>query len=154
MNVYKFPYDSQTCSIVIGSWTLSNDDMFMKYEHFLTSSGFTENSIWTLESENNFVQNTTRLDKEYLASDLYFQLTMKRKPMYYIVNNVYPCLILNLITLFTYTFQFQSQVTLSKYYHILIYKLILLIFTILSFNHISKYGNNISEISWRTASNF
>ena len=144
MNVYKFPYDSQTCSIVIGSWTLSNDDMFMKYENFLTSSGFTENSIWSLQNSNNFVQNTTRLDKKYLASDIYFQLTMKRKPMYYIVNNVYPCLILNIITLFTYTFQFQSQITLSKHYHILIYKLILLIFTILSFNHIPKYGNNIS----------
>jgi len=144
MNVYKFPYDSQTCSIVIGSWTLSNDDMFMKYENFLTSSGFTENSIWTLQNSNNFVQNTTRLDKKYLASDIYFQLTMKRKPMYYIVNNVYPCLILNIITLFTYTFQFQSQITLSKHYQFLIYKLILLIFAILSFDNIPKYGNNIS----------
>jgi len=154
MNVYKFPYDSHTCPIVIGSWTLDISEIEMNYDEFTSASGFVENSIWALESENNFVQNTTRLDKEYLASDLYFQLTMKRKPMYYIVNNVYPCLILNLITLFTYTFQFQSQVTLSKHYHILIYKLILLIFTILSFNHIPKYGNNISEISWRHAINF
>ena len=60
MNVYKFPYDSQTCSIVIGSWTLSNQQMLMNYGKFLSASGFVENSIWTLQSVNVFVQNTTR----------------------------------------------------------------------------------------------
>ena len=115
MNVYKFPYDIQTCSIVIGSWTLSNVQIMMNYYPVLTADGFSENSVWTLLGGNFFVKNTTRLSAQNLASDIYFQGTIKRKPMYYLLNNVYPCLILNIITLFTFKFAFPIQATLSMY---------------------------------------
>ena len=115
INVYKFPYDLQTCSIVIGSWTLSNMQIMMNYYPFLTASGFVENSVWSLQGGNFFVTNTTRLSAQNLASDIYFQGTFKRKPMYYLINNVYPCLILNIITLFTFKFPFPIQASLSMY---------------------------------------
>jgi hypothetical protein len=116
MNVYKFPFDLQTCSIVVGSWTLPIQLIQMNYNSFLSSSGYISNSIWTLQKNINiFVQNTTRLSSQYLASDIYFQGTVQRKPMYYIMNNVYPCLILNVITLYTFTFPFALQASLSKY---------------------------------------
>ena len=115
INVYKFPYDLQTCSIVIGSWSLPNVQIMMNYYPFLTASGFVENSVWRrLENKNIFVTNTTRLNAQYLSSDIYFQGTFKRKPMYYLINNVYPCLILNIITLFTFKFPFPIQATISK----------------------------------------
>jgi hypothetical protein len=116
MNVYKFPFDLQTCSIVVGSWTLPIQLIQMNYNYFLSSSGYISNSIWTLQKNINiFVQNTTRLSSQYLASDIYFQGTVQRKPMHYVMNNVYPCLILNVITLYTFTFPFALQASLSKY---------------------------------------
>jgi hypothetical protein len=115
MNVYKFPYDSQICSIVIGSWTLSNTQIIMNHKSLLTASGFVENSVWSLQNTNVYVKNTTRISDQYLTSDIYFEGTVKRKPMYYILNNIYPCLILNVITLFSFIFPFQLQSTLSIY---------------------------------------
>lgn len=114
INVYKFPYDLQTCSIVIGSWTLSNVQIMMNYNPVLTASGFVENSVWSFINQIVFVTNTSRLNAQYLSSDIYFQGTIKRKPMYYLLNNVYPCLILNIITLFTFKFPFPIQATISK----------------------------------------
>jgi hypothetical protein len=118
MNVYKFPYDSQICSIVIGSWTLSNTQIIMNHKSLLRASGFVENSVWKLKNTNVYVQNTTRLSDQYLTSDIYFEGTVQRKPMYYILNNIYPCLILNVITLFSFIFPFQLQSTLSIYLYI------------------------------------
>ena len=115
MNVYKFPYDIQTCSIVIGSWSLPNLKIIMNYYPFLNASGFVENSVWSLQNQNVFVENTSRLSSQNLSSDIYFQVTIERKPMYYLLNNVYPCLILNIITLFTFKFPFPIQATLSLY---------------------------------------
>ena len=118
MNVYKFPFDIQTCSIVIGSWSLPNLKIIMNYNPILNASGFVENSVWSVINQNVFVKNTSRLNAQYLSSDIYFQGTFKRKPMYYLINNVYPCLILNIITLFTFKFPFPIQATLSKYFFI------------------------------------
>jgi hypothetical protein len=115
MYVYKFPYDIQTCSMIIGSWTLSNQQIAMSLSESLNSNSFVGNSIWDLKSTNVLVQNTTRINAQYLTTDIYFQMTVQRKPMYYIINNVYPCLILNVVTLFTFNFQFAQQSSLSNF---------------------------------------
>lgn len=114
MYVYKFPYDSQICSIVIGSWTLTDKQINIEFDPFLIEyKSDVENSIWNLYNGNSISKNTNRLGIQYPTTDVYFEGIFKRKPMYYIINNVYPCLILNIVTLFTFHFQFAQQVALS-----------------------------------------
>lgn len=157
MYVYKFPYDIQTCSMIIGSWTLSNQQIAMSLSESLNSNSFVGNSIWDLKGTNVLVQNTTRINAQYLTTDIYFQMTVQRKPMYYIINNVYPCLILNVVTLFTFNFQFAQQSSLSNFLVIMFLKFknfLKIIFTFKSFINISKHGSYISESSWRFTYHF
>lgn len=116
MNVYLFPYDLQTCSLIIGSWSQSYEQTYLVYVGDLSSNSFIENSIWSLQTTGASVKNTTRLSTKttVYTSDIYFQATVKRKPLYYMINNVYPTIILNIITLFTYFFPFAQQSVLSK----------------------------------------
>jgi len=124
MNVYKFPYDLQTCSIVIGSWSQSYEQIYLVYVGDLSSNSFVENSIWSLQTTYVSGQNTTRLSAitTVYTSDIYFQATVKRKPLYYMINNVYPTIILNISTLFTFFFPFAQQSVLSISFNLFVIK--------------------------------
>jgi hypothetical protein len=122
MNIYKFPMDEQKCSINIGSWfedisriTLINQKLYVE-----ANSGFIENQIWTLIGESiNLIRNTTRFSSIYLSDEIYFTFRVKRGPLYYMINNVYPCLILNVITLIIFFVPFSIQASLSNKIYIL-----------------------------------
>ena len=74
MYVYKFPYDSQICSIVIGSWTLTDKQINIEFDPFLIEyKSDVENSIWNLYNGNSISKNTTRLGIQYPTTDVYFE---------------------------------------------------------------------------------
>ncbi len=62
INIYKFPFDEQTCSINIGSWTLVNSIISIYYKEFVSDfnekSNYFYNSIWSMSSQSFQIMNT------------------------------------------------------------------------------------------------
>ena len=119
MNVYKFPFDKQTCSIVIGSWFQTNQLINLKIDNTISAidSDFVKNPVWefVISESYRYIENSTRLlSNDYKTSDVHFVASMKRGPLYYMINNVYPCLILNVVTLLTFFLPFALQATISN----------------------------------------
>ena len=119
MNVYKFPFDKQTCSIVIGSWFQTNQLVNLNLDPNFNGidNDFVKNPVWdfVISESRSYVKNSSRLlSTDYKASDAHFVASFKRGPLYYMINNVYPCLILNVVTLLTFFLPFALQASLSN----------------------------------------
>ena len=119
MNVYKFPFDKQSCSLIIGSWFQNNQLVNLKIDTRIPpiDKDFVKNPVWefVISESRSYVKNSSRLlSTDYKASDVHFVASFKRGPLYYMINNVYPCLILNVVTLLTFFLPFALQASLSN----------------------------------------
>jgi len=56
MNVYKFPYDSQSCPIMIRSWDISSDQLTFGFVIAVLSYDFVKNSIWKMSEDKNTIK--------------------------------------------------------------------------------------------------
>jgi hypothetical protein len=86
---------------------------------FIATKEYDENPIWKLTNTSvSFINISSRWlggDPLESNSDLFFNITLKRQPNYYMINFVFPCFILNLITLFLFFMPFSLQAVMSKY---------------------------------------
>jgi hypothetical protein len=117
MNINKFPMDQQTCSINIGSWfqDIARIRIINQRLDAESNTGYVENQVWTLiDQTTRIIQNTTRFSSIFLSDEIDFSLTIKRGPLSFMLNNVFPCLILNAISLITFFFPFAIQASLSN----------------------------------------
>jgi len=123
MDPTNFPFDKQNCSIVVGSWQYDIDRLNLTAEidtdHFEDA---TPNPIWSYSELNIFETYTNfrspafkdnSTENDFINNDMYFNLIISRKPLYYMLNNIYPCFILNLVTLLTFFLPFASQIGIS-----------------------------------------
>lgn len=84
-------------------------------------SGYVNNSLWSLESINAGVaEDSVRFMGMAYTNNYYFNFTIQRQPAYYLYNDIYPCLILNAVTIFTFFFPFNVQASLSNYNYIIL----------------------------------
>ena len=88
-------------------------------------SSYIEHSLWSLDYDQTDIQwinssdryffynnNSNPNETKYSNEDLSFKLVLKRKPLYFMMNNIFPTLILNLITLLAYGLPFATQIGL------------------------------------------
>ena len=109
-------------------------------------SEYIKNPVWNLVTGNLQVLTTNRLGENYILDEVNCTAVIKRRPLYYLINNVYPSLILNLITLLAFFLPFSSQASISIKKNHLYFKLKhLFTFLFYSINNFFKYGYNISE---------
>ena len=108
LNVRNYPLDSQTCEINLLSWMNSNYIAYSLYDFVNSSSLLSNSSIWDV---NNITLSTIKGDNGF-SIDLKFFI--KRKPLYYMINSVFPCLILSFITLLGFYIPFSNQIALGK----------------------------------------
>ena len=109
--------------IVIGTWMTDSSDIDFKSKDFSTDS-YVPNSLWDVSSTSVAIISTVdryRFYNLYVSQkytyeneDFSFNIILKRKPLYFMVNNIFPTLILNCITLLAYSLPFASQVGLCK----------------------------------------
>jgi hypothetical protein len=129
--VYKYPFDSQSCSIQIGS--LSYTFIDVKYVANTNKSSITnyvKNSVWTLDSVSiNETLTSTRFSiydditdgVTIYGHDFVFTINISRQPLYTMIGGIFPNMILNIVILMAFTMPFNVQVGLCnlKYFHIL-----------------------------------
>ena len=117
MDATNFPFDTQNCSIKIGSWQYDKSIISLTSSLYIDpKSDYTSNPIWDLIMfTNHSLETSFRSHNENdTIEDIWFNMTIKRRPSYYMINNIYPCLILNIVSLLAFALPFASQITLSK----------------------------------------
>jgi hypothetical protein len=106
LDISAFPVDDQKCTLKIGSWTLNTAELDLrladnKQPNLAQYSAHTE---WKLISATA----TSNVDKYPCCPELYtditFTLHFRRKPWFYIVTIVLPCIILSLLAAISFLF--------------------------------------------------
>lgn len=128
LNVYNYPFDTQKCQIVIGSWMGNYNEINFQSpdEKPYDLKNYINHSIWSLKSikDNNLIDlnrfNLYNLNlngnqnnaNKFRSVDILYELEMKRNPLYIMINGIFPCFILNIVILIAFGVPLASQVTL------------------------------------------
>ena len=79
---------------------------------------YIQNSLWDLKAmEVKTILSSDRYfdyTRSSQTEDISINLILKRKPLYFMVNNIFPCLILNSVTLIAFSLPFALQIGLSN----------------------------------------
>ncbi len=98
INVRYFPFDEQVCDLIFASWTFDllrlNLDVNSKEGD---STNYINNGEWHLVK-----LNATRNLKKYscceeLYPEIIYTLVIRRRPLYYVFNMIFPCLLITLV---------------------------------------------------------
>ena len=118
MFVQKFPFDKQMCSINITSWSQgSNRIIYTENKSIvIDTSEYSEHPLWQLTATDMTVFHAEdRAPFEDTFNDVIsIQLYLQRKPLFFILNGIFACLVLNCVTLLSYTLAFTTQISLCK----------------------------------------
>lgn len=103
INVRYFPFDRQICEMKFGSWTydgrlidLNNSKPQVDLEDYW------ESGEWDIE-ETPATKHKIRYpccDDEYV--DITFAITIRRKPLFYTVNLIIPCVLISFLTVLVF----------------------------------------------------
>ena len=106
----------KVCSIVIGSWMLDTSCVdFTSDNSKIDTSTYFQHPVWYMKSvsvesrynsDRYFAYNPYNLTSE----DISFDITLVRRPLYFMMNNVFPALLLNVVVILLYTLPFNVQV--------------------------------------------
>ena len=102
INVKYFPFDTQHCNFVFGSWTFQ----IKKLNVFGEKIGFLN---YTPSQEWKLVDSTTvRTEHAYpccptvLYPDVTFHIHFQRKTLFYLVNLIFPIILITMLTIMTF----------------------------------------------------
>jgi nicotinic acetylcholine receptor, invertebrate len=116
--VRKFPFDQQMCSINLTSWSQGTNRIAYvdNSSAVIDTSEYNEHPLWKLDRTDMIViEASDRSPFEYTYNNVIcIQLFLQRKSLFFMMNGVFACLILNCVTLLSYALPFLIQINLSK----------------------------------------
>jgi hypothetical protein len=116
--VRKFPFDKQVCSINLTSWSQGSNRIIYTENGSLDfdTSAYSEHALWKLDrTDIIIIEAEDRAPFEYTENAVIsLQLYLQRKPLFFIMNGIFACWILNFVTLLSYALPFASQISLCK----------------------------------------
>ncbi|XP_062372350.1 cholinergic receptor, nicotinic, beta 1 (muscle) like [Sardina pilchardus] len=107
IEVAYFPFDWQNCTMVFRSYTYDSSEVDLQYgldengdeihEAVIDENAFTENGEWQIchrPSRKNV--------GDELYEDITFYLIIERKPLFYIINIIVPCILTSVLAIFVF----------------------------------------------------
>ncbi|KAK6060402.1 Neurotransmitter-gated ion-channel transmembrane region [Cooperia oncophora] len=132
MDVAKFPFDHQFCSLIFRSWIYDTSQLdLMILERYdgkspFTRDSFTENGEWEIVDNRTFRYQQHSGSTEYAT--VVFELHLRRRTLFFMYNIVAPCVMLSILTMMQFLLPCESgeKVTLGL--------TVLLAYSVFSFN--------------------
>ena len=102
LDMHSFPFDGQECKMKVGSYTLDSGDVELVHDNRSKVSGHLgANSMWDViswtASVNYFIFNESETEEGVRYDHLLFQLSLRRKSTYYIINIITPCVFISIL---------------------------------------------------------
>ena len=108
VSVKYYPFDSQTCYLDFISWSYDYSDVKLRDAgERLKLKYFTNNSVW------EFLGSSLRPGVFESKSYLRYEITLKRKPSYFLVYIISPVIILGLLNTLVFVIPYSSGERLS-----------------------------------------
>ena len=97
----NYPFDQQTCSIVIENWAYTKDDVeLVNGTQGITLSDYLENGIWKYTSSSvdlSYFYHDVHINSSYPR--ITFSMDLTRKSHYYLNAIMIPCIMILLVAL-------------------------------------------------------
>ncbi|KAK3582650.1 hypothetical protein CHS0354_001697 [Potamilus streckersoni] len=92
-DVTYYPLDTQTCSVVLSTWAYTANEISLSLgSKVVDRTYYSENGEWDLLSVSGTTTSTTRESQSF--SRLKFTLTLRRRPLFHILNTFIPVVIM------------------------------------------------------------
>ena len=98
LDISLFPFDKQNCYFIMESWAYNYEEIkLLHHSKIIHRVQYVEHSEWSITSNGTAIDynNEDKLAAEYPS--LLFELSLQRKPAYYIVNVLVPSVFLNIL---------------------------------------------------------
>ncbi|XP_015610090.1 acetylcholine receptor subunit beta-like 2 isoform X2 [Cephus cinctus] len=112
INVEYFPFDEQSCIMKFGSWTYNGAQVDLKHMEQVAGSNLVPVGIdlsdFYLSVEWDILEVPAARNEEYYPcctepySDITFNITMRRKTLFYTVNLIIPCVGITFLTVLVF----------------------------------------------------
>ncbi|XP_067676176.1 neuronal acetylcholine receptor subunit alpha-6-like [Haliotis asinina] len=102
MDIYKFPFDTQTCEIEVGGWFGAYNRIHISREKDINMNQFEENSEFEISTER--ITDTLGNRK----ARFHITINLKRRPLFYIFTILLPVVLLHLLNSFVFLLPSQS----------------------------------------------
>ncbi|XP_041465602.1 neuronal acetylcholine receptor subunit alpha-10-like [Lytechinus variegatus] len=103
ININYFPFDKQECTLQFGSWAYTTEHLNLLNRSASGDTGsFLVNGEWRLE-DFPVIRTLPKYGCcKYPFSILDFVLIIRRRPLFYVINMLVPCILVSALTLLTF----------------------------------------------------
>lgn len=94
-----YPLDNQECTIKLSSWAYTSNEVVLVFDNDspIDLGFYSENGEWKL-TEASASKSGTKSRKGTSFSSLTFSINLQRRPMFHIINTIFPVVLMAVLT--------------------------------------------------------